>query len=208
MLTYRNFNAWWPDYDHKPDVCYARVVKGLPDMDHAIKLCQHKRVAVQAGGHAGLWPKRLRQHFDHVVTFEPEPVLFECMTRNCDGWQIEMHQLGLARHSGVAAMRPAMSAGGHRIEPDGMMPIRVIALDDMALPICDAIFLDVEGYEVEALSGALETIKRCRPVLHVEELPRAKHAIREFMASNDYELAGRAGFDFVYTHRATAGVGR
>jgi hypothetical protein len=41
-------------------------------------------------------------------------------------------------------------------------------IDDLNLPSCDLIHLDVEGYEAAALQGAIETIKKFKPVVIIE----------------------------------------
>ena len=51
-------------------------------------------------------------------------------------------------------------------ETDYVVPISRI--DDWALPRLDFLKLDIEGAERLALDGALETIRRCRPVIAVE----------------------------------------
>jgi FkbM family methyltransferase len=45
---------------------------------------------------------------------------------------------------------------------------RVVAIDELALPACGLIKVDVEGFEAAVLEGARETIARCRPLLYVE----------------------------------------
>lgn len=39
----------------------------------------------------------------------------------------------------------------------------------MNLQTCDLIQLDLEGYEFNALLGGIETIKRCKPVIVIED---------------------------------------
>ena len=46
--------------------------------------------------------------------------------------------------------------------------ITVIAINDLNLPACDLIKIDVEGLEPDVLAGATQTINRFRPVLFVE----------------------------------------
>ena len=41
-------------------------------------------------------------------------------------------------------------------------------IDDLNLTECDLIMLDVEGYELHALNGAIETIKKYGPVICIE----------------------------------------
>jgi FkbM family methyltransferase len=55
----------------------------------------------------------------------------------------------------------------------GAQPVSIVAVDDAVPPDrhVSVIQLDVEGFEETALSGALATIVRCRPVLVLETLP-------------------------------------
>jgi len=199
-ITYRKaFQAWWPDYDHSPEKCFAAVQRGLRDMDIAIGLCKSRKVCVQAGGHAGLWPLRLSGFFETVYSFECEPILFECMKRNLGKVKnIVISDLALGAFVGCVIMRGSVSAGSWRIDPDGKFPVKQTTVDALGLSACDALFLDIEGYEAHALQGAAETISKFRPVIHVEELPRSRDAIRKHLRSIDYRLHARVHGDCVY----------
>jgi hypothetical protein len=52
------------------------------------------------------------------------------------------------------------------VSGNGLIP--TIIIDDLNLPGCDLIQLDIEGYELNALLGAVKTIKKYKPVLCVE----------------------------------------
>ncbi|HUY90883.1 MAG TPA: FkbM family methyltransferase [Pirellulales bacterium] len=70
----------------------------------------------------------------------------------------------------------------------------VVRIDDLGLSACHFIKLDVEGMERQALEGAVETIRRFRPLLYVEDDQAAKsHALHELLDSLGYEM---------YSHRA------
>ena len=56
--------------------------------------------------------------------------------------------------------------GGVHVSGDGIIP--TIIIDNLNLPGCDLIQLDVEGYELNALLGTVETIKKYKPVLCIE----------------------------------------
>lgn len=66
---------------------------------------------------------------------------------------------------------PADDPGSHRVAADGADEIEVIAIDDFVaerhLPRVDLIKMDIEGAELEALTGARETITRFLPKLHI-----------------------------------------
>src|SRR6185503_10593633 len=136
------------------------------------------RVCVQAGGHAGMWPMRLASQFQKIHTFEPEEALFNCLKNNCASFpNVVVHQQALGDVKGTVQMVASGTAGSWRVDPAGEVSVEQIRIDDLNLLFCDLIVLDVEGYEPQALHGAVETIKRCRPVLHLELLPRARDAI-------------------------------
>jgi FkbM family methyltransferase len=155
-------------------------------------------VCVQAGGHVGLWPLKLAQSFERVLSFEPEPALFESLRLNTKDSNIEVHRAALGSTQGRARMRPHIKAGSWSIEPDGSFDVPVEMIDGLGLISCDCIVLDVEGYEVEALKGARQTIERCRPAIHVEQLRAHKKCSESFLRSIGYVERGRAGNDALY----------
>lgn len=197
----KDFGAWWPLYDHAPEKCIQFVRHGLPAVARVAHYCAKMRECVQAGGHAGFWPLALSERFEHVHTFEPERRLFDCMTRNCTAKNVTMYRHGLGASSGTAAFKSHVSAGSWRVDPDGEHQITLLTIDALKLAHCDAILLDIEGYEVEALRGADDTIDRCRPVILCELLPRSAAAIDGWLSSRGYEQRERYGRDGIYTFK-------
>ena len=47
-------------------------------------------------------------------------------------------------------------------------PTRVIRVDDLELPRCDVMKIDVEGMELDVLAGATATIERFKPIIYCE----------------------------------------
>lgn len=200
-ISYRkDLKAWWPEYDHDPVKCMQFVRHGLPAVDLVLKRCGKLRECVQAGGHAGFWPLTLAAHFEHVHTFEPERHLFDCMVRNCGAKNVTMYRHALGSAAGTAKMRSHVSAGSWRIDPDGLHPVTLLTVDALELKKCDAILLAIEGYEVEALRGALQTIERSRPVILCEMLPRSRFEIEYWMGEHAYQQVERFGRDAVFTY--------
>jgi len=213
-ITFReDFGCWWPDYDHAPEKCFALVKRNLSDCRVATSLCKKRGVCVQAGGHAGFWPMELSKYFVDVRTLEPEPALFECMVRNLglpdskmgrsprthDG--ITVRRAALGAEVGQVMMRPHCSAGSWSVADDGTIPVEQVTIDSLNLSACDAIFLDVEGYERESLRGALLTIMKFKPVLHVEMLPRSADMIRAYVQSLGYARHSRVHKDEIFVPR-------
>lgn len=94
---------------------------------------------------------------------------------------------GLA-FGGASAIVAPDSASAGRIE---MVP--VLAIDD-AVPadrLVSVLQLDVEGHEQQALTGALKTIARCRPVIIVEILEASPLRSTDWLSRNVLSLGYR-----------------
>ncbi len=147
------------------------------DAELALAHCKRRRTAIQAGGHIGTWPVMLAGLFDTVFTFEPEAANFTCLVRNLDDRQLTnvFSARGVLGHRRrpVGLLVSPKSTGQHRVGEGARVPS--YRIDDLGLDDVDAIFLDVEGSEINALRGAERTIEKCRPVIMAEENRRARN---------------------------------
>lgn len=101
----------------------------------------------------------------YVVAFEINPEALECLEHNCP--EAILVKGGLSDQERLIGYAQALNAGsGHVVETPG--EIHLIPLDAINLERCDFIKLDIEGCELEALHGAVGTIRRCRPVMWIE----------------------------------------
>ena len=118
-----------------------------------------------------------------VFAFEPNPAAFECLKYNCAPFpQVCLSRFALANFNGPIELRIDKTNPGasHIVEnaPDSW-PAGAVTIDSLQLDRCNFIKLDLEGYELKALMGALDTIHRCLPVMVIEvsrgHLARAAH---------------------------------
>lgn len=156
-----------------PALKYAR--RDLPGLDAVVARTPGRTAAVQAGGNLGLFPKRLAAFFRTVYTFEPALDLFPLLYANAPEPNIikfqaalgdERKPVGMARTRRKTPKPGPVHEGLTHVNGAGVVP--TLRVDDLALPVCDLLYLDLEGYELHALRGAVETIRRCRPVIAVE----------------------------------------
>lgn len=145
------------------------------DAELALAHLTGARTAVQAGGHIGTWPVYLAARFARVLTFEPEPENFAALELNLADrglTNVTARRAVLAHKAREHRLRVSpKSTGQHRIGRG--IPVEGTTIDDLRLDDLDAIFLDVEGYELAALRGAVKTIARTHPVIMAEENKRA-----------------------------------
>ena len=83
----------------------------------------------------------------------------------------------------MVTIKPTESAGSLDYSS-----VDVIPLDYMELPGLDFIKLDIEGFECEALRGAINTIEKYRPWIWIEYNMAGEDTIKKELASlKDYE---------------------
>lgn len=160
------------------------VLSQIPELKQIIQALGYlpetrRAVCVQAGGRLGLWPIELARHFAEVHTFEPDPTNFACLEAN-----VVLHKpdaeivatccaLGVG-HGDAFLKESQRSDGMHYLAPAGetwergrMVPMS--SIDELALEACDALFLDVEGLELDVLRGAIKTLRAFKPLIVAEE---------------------------------------
>lgn len=187
------------------DPKHARfMLERISDVDAVVRYCRRTAVAVQAGGHVGFWPLRLMRHFTTVHVFEPDSQNFDCLVANT------RHLPGIVRHRNVlgavdGATVPFVEHGDtscSRVENSSELR-SVQTIDSLHLPVCDLIYLDLEGYEMEALRGAAWTIEKHHPTIVVEAWDDRRKEYRATLEAMGYTLRGTHHRDMVFTKAAT-----
>lgn len=81
---------------------------------------------------------------------------------------------------------------------------RLFTIDSLALPRLDFLKIDIEGMEMEALAGAMDTIRRFRPQMMIEKIKSDETALRNLLLAEDYRVAA-FGLNLVAVHSSDPG---
>jgi len=163
-------------------------------------------VIVDGGANVGFFTvpvaHRTQGRGTRILSFEPQRQLFQALGGSLalNGYDhVYLHNCGLGAEPGIAQL-PAVNYSEVQdfgtvsltdettVDEDGWMNDRVVditSIDAMALARLDFFKLDVEGYEVPALTGALATIKRHRPWIWVEYFITGAEPIKAALAELD-----------------------
>jgi FkbM family methyltransferase len=152
----------------------------------ALKYVKQARTAIDIGAHCGLWTVQLGQYFQNVEAFEPLERHIECWEKNA-GWKksCRLHKVALGEKGGTCGMAVVEKFSGRsHVCGDGHIPMH--RLDDYGFRDVDFMKIDVEGYELFVLKGAVETLLKNKPVMVVEKKPH--HHIGQYGIADDAAL--------------------
>jgi FkbM family methyltransferase len=163
----------WPAEDTE---CWPVIFEWSPDITEVLRLMEGRksefRSAVQAGGNMGVWPWLLSLTFKNVYTFEPDPRCFPYLVENTNTQRnIFYYQATLGDRRRMTSINhlpgEETNLGAQYVTGGGHIP--TLRIDDLMLDDCDLIYLDIEGFELFALRGALSTLAHTKPCIVVED---------------------------------------
>ena len=157
-------------------------------------------IIIDGGTNVGLFFIPVAQRVKHknikVIGFEPQRMLFSALSgsitlnglNNC--W---LHNLAIGdttdkvtlpevNYTAFADYGLVSVTAGKDFEENKYMNNRIvdcITIDSMNLPRLDFIKLDIEGFEIQALKGAAESIKKYKPTMWVEYPLTGQQKIKE-----------------------------
>lgn len=210
---------WLPGYEeemvrfieHRASMLEGRGSYQRAKWERAIALCRpHRRVALDIGAHVGMWSIPLSRAFDRVYAFEPHALHRQCFERNLqDRDNVVLIPSAVGETPGMATLSTEdRSSGDTHIVLTGCGQLAPICrIDDVIgseIPV-DLVKLDCEGYELPALRGAEQTLRRWQPTVVVEQKPQ--HADRygfepqaacKFLEALGAQLVAEIVGDFYY----------
>lgn len=181
------------------------------EQGHKHKILQYvpedrRGVVVQAGGNQGMYPRLLSDMFNRVYTFEPDPINFHCLVANCQRDNIVKLNAALGFKHGLVKVTKEpfedweINYGVRTVVQDENANVPVLRIDDLSLDQCDLIMLDIEGHELLAMKGAIETLEAYHPVIFTEH-----HYVHEspepFLKAFGYELVDRSFHDLIFVRK-------
>jgi FkbM family methyltransferase len=171
----------FPDFEtHLPRMLKKSVDKGLPAeyqvavRRRSIDLCKNRDLALDIGANVGLWSRDFVGSFKRVIAFEPVALFRECLEHNVQGKNFEVHPIALGDQDTQGTMIITEDNSGHsHLDPAtmGSGSVKVVRLDTLNFHDVSYIKIDCEGYEYRILQGAEQTIRRCKPVVVIEQKP-------------------------------------
>lgn len=172
----QHFPEWWntPSNKHFVD---GKATYQWKKIEAVLSHVRCWGVALDIGGHCGLWSMHLTKRFNFVHAFEPVAEHRECFVKNVEG-AYELHPCALGDVAGKVRIEvPHTSSGGSHLtnsahaKPGSVTEeVPILRLDSIPIEgMVGLIKIDVEGFETAAIRGGEKTIRRHKPVMIVEQ---------------------------------------
>jgi len=133
-----------------------------------------------------------------VIAFEPQRLIFQTLCGNValnSLTNVRAFQYAVGETQDtilVPEIDPTTPNNFGGLELGGQQSgdqVAMIRLDDLELPACRLIKIDVEGMELDVIKGAREMIERCKPVLYVEnDRPHLRDELIRQIAALGYRM--------------------
>jgi FkbM family methyltransferase len=154
-------------------------------------------IGANIGTHTVFFARLVGPH-GTVHAFEPQRIIWQQLAANImlNGLlNVHSYHLALGEHTGTITVPlldyyTANNFGGVSMQEQGAgETVSLQPLDDLNLPACHFIKIDVEGMEKLVLSGSIKTIEKYRPILYVENDRKDKSAeLIKFLFNLKYDL--------------------
>jgi FkbM family methyltransferase len=202
-ISKREDGLYWPNID--VDACYSWTQVEISSVEHIIRSCSSLRSIIHAGANIGAYSLKFSAAFENVYAFEPDRTNFKCLSLNtievdniwtiCSALGSKSGNVSLMNHDSNNCGTHFVAGSGHAL---------MISIDDLNLQDVDCIHLDVEGYELFALQGAMRTIQISNPLIVVEWLDHGQkyghnqQDILSFLSQCGYHQMKKVGSDMMF----------
>ncbi|MHA2401413.1 MAG: FkbM family methyltransferase [Candidatus Kariarchaeaceae archaeon] len=145
---------------------------------------------LDVGGHIGTMSIPFSLMYDNVHAFEPCETNYKFLTENIKTNEINnvhAHNVAVSnRVSKVSVFRHyEHNSGCYAVKDDSEGSVDCITLDDLGFEDVDFVKIDVQGKELEVLEGAINTIRKYKPLLMIEvtDKEQTEEGLKGFIAS-------------------------
>jgi FkbM family methyltransferase len=147
-------------------------------LNRSLMFVTNWELAIDIGAHVGMWSKCLVQKFHRVIAFEPMAPLRACLERNVMSNRLQVIPIALGNeHGAVSFNYEEGHTGATHIDRQRAGLIPISKLDDFKLTGVGYVKIDTEGFELNVLEGARETLIANKPIIIVED---KMHGVRHY----------------------------
>lgn len=206
-MEYKMFNGWqFPVYETRllaVDESGESTYSGLKHVEIALEYVKNFGTMIDVGANVGLITVPMAKKFQTVYSFECVPETFECLSYNtknlsnvkCFNVAVSNNndkvKVAIPKSDGVVYSSGWASISKERQEtfPEkDLIEVESLTIDSLSLERLDFLKIDVEQAEMMVIQGAVNTIKKFKPVIEFENKRRENVSVIELLNSLGYSI--------------------
>jgi len=177
-----------------------KIIEYLKSINQPFRHC------IDVGSHIGIWSNDLVKHFDWVYAFDIIQELRDCYVQNIQAKNYTLFDCGLGSESKTVQVNyVAEHSKNTQVDSRGNYTAQIRTLDSFNLNHIDYIKMDVEGYELEILKGAIALLQQQSPIIHMEmktggltKFNLNKQMMRDWLSQYGYQQVLKISNEFVF----------
>lgn len=166
-----------------------------------------RKLAIDIGGHIGLYSVALETFFKDVVAFEPSPTNYECFEKNAKNTKLYKIGLGDKEETLKLNMSDDNTGNNSIVESFGekTLDIEIKTLDSFEFKDVSLVKIDVQGFEDRVLQGAKKTLTEQKPIVVMEVITHKgmppDQKLLDIMNSFEFKVVSIVGKDYIFRHK-------
>ena len=205
-------NLWVPSNDNQ--IVQWRK-EGSPYMqdrclNRFLKYCDNKNIqfktVLDIGAWCGTWSLAMQKYAETIFCYEPDKTHFACLEKNFESFNnVSLYNHAIGNEEGFVQLTEESATQNTRvIQEKG--DTKICTLDSLNLNNVDLIKIDVEGYEMEVIKGAIETIKNVKFIMielnnNAKRYGSSNREIEKFLPTLGFEILIKIWPDVVYSRK-------
>ncbi len=161
------------------------------------------KVFIDIGSHIGFYTILLGENFAKTYAFEPSDLQYQYLNDNCllnKHLNITISKSAIGSENSIKTLYVMGNSGGtntlrddiaNQGNPMKSYEVNLITLDSLKLDNVGLIKIDVEGYELDVLKGARETIIENKPIILCEvwDNEESRQKVSTLLESVNYTIS-------------------
>ena len=123
------------------------------------------KTVLDVGAWCGTWSLAMQKYAENISCYEPDKTHFACLEKNLEPFNnVSLYNCAIGNEEGFVKLTEETATQNTRvIQEKG--DTKICTIDSLNLDNVDLIKIDVEGFEMEVLKGATETIKNAQYIM-------------------------------------------
>ena len=164
-------NFWIPSNDEQIEKWRKEGHPHMQDrcLNRLLTHCKVRNIKFKTildiGAWCGTWSLAMQKYAENIFCYEPNKTHFACLEKNLAPFSnISLYNCAIGNEEGFVKLTEETATQNTRvIQEKG--DTKICTIDSLNLDDVDLIKIDVEGFEMEVLKGAKETIKNVQYIM-------------------------------------------